>query len=309
MDLLDKKILAELLKNSRIPITQLSKRVRSSREVVNYRIERMVNSGIIIKFITNINTDLLGFISGAVFLNIRMAKEEEFKKFIKSFEFLSWGGTFSGAWRMGIDIYGRDNVEIDANFNKIFTKFKSEILTHRLAIYKAKYFMHEKYFGYNNLERKTFHSVYTPDEIDKQILSLLSENSRIDTISIASKLKLSAPAIAKRIKNLENNKFILRYSLFLDISKLGLFQYSIFIINNEEKDKLVTYLKVHPKVNFIAEYIGDPFLEFGLFVDDSYKLRTLLQQIEESFPNNRIHDVFLIQNEFLSIGPPKCVFG
>jgi hypothetical protein len=57
-----------------------------------------------------------------------------------------------------------------------------------------------------------------------------------------------------------------------------------------------------------VEYIGDPFLEFGIVVKDPYMLRPILQEIEESFPDNRIQDVFLIQNEFLSIGPPKCVF-
>ena len=76
----------------------------------------------------------------------------------------------------------------------------------------------------------------------------------------------------------------------------------------ESKNRLLSYLAHHPAIPFVIEYIGDPFIEFGIVVDNPYFLRTALQQIEESFPQNRLMDVFLIQKEFLSIGPPAIVF-
>ena len=45
-----------------------------------------------------------------------------------------------------------------------------------------------------------------------------------------------------------------------------------------------------------------------IIVKNAYDLREVLQKIEESFPDNRIKEVFLIQKEMLSIGIPKCVF-
>ncbi len=39
-----------------------------------------------------------------------------------------------------------------------------------------------------------------------------------------------------------------------------------------------------------------------------YDLREILEDIEEAFPNNRIIEISLFQKEFVSIGPPACVF-
>lgn len=63
-----------------------------------------------------------------------------------------------------------------------------------------------------------------------------------------------------------------------------------------------------PLFPFVAEYIGSPFLEFGVFVDNPYDLRKILQEVEEVFPNNKILEVSLFQQELVSIGPPKCIF-
>lgn len=49
-------------------------------------------------------------------------------------------------------------------------------------------------------------------------------------------------------------------------------------------------------------------MEFGLFVKDPYELRGKLQEIEETFPNNRVIEVSLFQKELVSIGLPLCVF-
>lgn len=61
-------------------------------------------------------------------------------------------------------------------------------------------------------------------------------------------------------------------------------------------------------ISFIAEYVGYPFVKFRLFVKDSYELRNKLQEIEENFPNNRVIEISLFQKEFVSVGPPSCVF-
>ena len=84
MDSLDKKILSELMRNSRTPVTQLAKKVRSSREVVNYRISKMQKNGIILKFVTEIDTNLLGYQSASAFINIKAKKENELKEFVKT---------------------------------------------------------------------------------------------------------------------------------------------------------------------------------------------------------------------------------
>ena len=61
MDEKDKKILAELDKNSRIPINQLAKHVGVSKEVANYRLKRLVKDKVVFDFYAQLDFQQLGF--------------------------------------------------------------------------------------------------------------------------------------------------------------------------------------------------------------------------------------------------------
>jgi DNA-binding Lrp family transcriptional regulator len=308
MDKLDSKILLELTKNSRIAFTVLAKKLRTSREVLNYRIDRLKEKKIILNFVTEIDVERLGYVAAAVFINIRIEKEKEFKDFLERCGFVSWVAELSGVWNFGLSIYGGNNNELDEKFNLIYNKFKESINDHRFTLHKNSSFFYEKYFD-GKYEFKLNKENYNVDDKDKIILKKLSKNSRISVVDLATNLKLSAPAVIKRIKNLEKSGYILKYSIFVDLSKLNFYQYSVFIRNNiENKTKLNSYLSNHKNISFIAEYIGDNFLEFGIVVNNPYDLRVILRDIEESFPDNRIIEVSLFQKEFLSVGSPRIVF-
>ncbi|AAR39081.1 NEQ229 [Nanoarchaeum equitans Kin4-M] len=59
------------------------------------------------------------------------------------------------------------------------------------------------------------------DSIDIKILSILEENARTKFTDIAKTLNLTEAAIRKRIKKLEENQIIKRYSIDIDYKKLG----------------------------------------------------------------------------------------
>lgn|SRR5690606_1905333 len=60
------------------------------------------------------------------------------------------------------------------------------------------------------------------DSIDTQILQMLRRNSRESFATIGKKVELSAPAIGKRVKQLEDKGIILGYSLKLNDEKFGI---------------------------------------------------------------------------------------
>lgn len=59
------------------------------------------------------------------------------------------------------------------------------------------------------------------DDIDKKILGMLQTNARESFATIGKTVELSAPAIGKRVKQLEDKEIILGYSLKLNHEKLG----------------------------------------------------------------------------------------
>ncbi|MBI2548626.1 winged helix-turn-helix transcriptional regulator [Candidatus Woesearchaeota archaeon] len=311
MDKIDTYLLRILMQDSRIPLTQLAKKLKVSREVATYRLNRLKKEGIILDFVTEINREKLGFVGAAVFVNVKATHQKRFKQFLAETPFVSWVAELSGVWSFGLSITAKTNAELDERFLQIYNTFKDAIIDHRFTLHRRSLFFYEKYFGASPKQRSNKqYKGYSIDNKDKIILKELAKNSRIGSVALSQKISLTAPAITKRMKQLEASGHIENYSLFVDISKLGLFQYSIFIINKniDEKQKLINYLTQHTHVSFLAEYVGDPFLEFGLFVKDPYQLREKLQEIEENFPNNRVIEVSLFQKEFVSVGPPLCVF-
>lgn len=309
MDKLDKKILAALMQNARQPITQLAKKLKISREVATYRIRKLQERGVIKAFITKINAEQLGYTYASLFLTLKAGGEQAFKEYIKTCPFAAWTSAFAGTWNLGVGIYGKNIEEIHHNFTTIHKQFKEYIIDHRLTIHKHTAQFYEKYIGASKHQRPKKSSAFILDDKDKRILKLLAQDARLDTVTLADDLDLSAPAVAKRIKKLEQAGYIEGYSLFLDPASLGLYQFSIFITNrNKDYKDISAYLAAHPNVSFIITYIGDPFLEFGIIVDDPFKMRSVLQEIASAFPDNKVTETFLIQDEILSIGLPACVF-
>jgi len=310
LDKLDFKLLAELMKNSRAPVTILAKKLKASREVTTYRMNKLVKEGIILHFITEINIQKLGYVGAAVFVDIRATREKEFRTYLEKNHSVSWVAELSGVWSYGLSIYGKNNEEIDNKFLELYTRFKEDIIDHRITFHKQSHFFYGKYFNEIPIITKEKITTGKIDKIDKKILQALSTNARLDYVELSKRISLTAPAIAQRIKQLEKQGIIQKYSIFIDLMKLGIFQYSIFIVNKKISDqsKLLAYLSEYPQVSFIAEYIGEQFLEFGLFVKNPYELRTHLQKIEESFPDNRVIEISLFHHEFVSVGPPSCVF-
>ena len=73
LDKKDKKILSILSKNSRLPLTRVRKEVMLSRDGIDYRIKRLVDKNVILKFSPLINYRSLGYYDFHVFIIIALS--------------------------------------------------------------------------------------------------------------------------------------------------------------------------------------------------------------------------------------------
>lgn len=311
LDKIDTKLLLALVRNSRAPISSIAKQARVSRDFANYRIKRLSKLGIIRDFTTDINTKKLGYSSAVFFLSIKVEKERDFLDYINSLDFVSWASTHLGFWSIGLAIYGKDNDEVEERFQEIFQKYKENITNHRFEFYKDTKFFTEKYFAEKTIIKEQSKRIeYNLDDYDKIILKLLSKNSRISTVEMAKSIPLTPVAIANRISKLEKSEYIKGYSVHINVFKLNLSLFIFFIKNNnlENRNKLYAYLENHNNVSMLLDYIGNPFIEFSIFADNPYKIRSTLQEIKETFPENELVDFFMTQEDFISFGAPRCVF-
>lgn len=82
------------------------------------------------------------------------------------------------------------------------------------------------------------------NNIDFQILRLLSENSRIQWKDLGEKIHMTGQAVGNRIKKLEDSGVIKAYSLIIDEMKLG-FSYTAFVIiymKTANHEKFINFL-------------------------------------------------------------------
>jgi Lrp/AsnC family leucine-responsive transcriptional regulator len=59
------------------------------------------------------------------------------------------------------------------------------------------------------------------DQIDKKILDILQDDSRITNVQLSMQVGISPPAMLERVKRLESNGVIRKYVALVDASKIG----------------------------------------------------------------------------------------
>ncbi len=322
MDLIDKKILNELINNSRNNISQISKKVRLSRENTTYRIKKLEEKGIIKEYIANINYKSVGFQQSSIFVEFsKITKEKEYEliRFLKQKEQISWIGLLMGKWNLTFDIFTRNDEEIDSFLMKFLNKFENNIENYIiLKIKEARYFFN-KIVG--NKTKKVFNNKKEKQSVEKDvknilILKELNNNPKIKYTEIAEKLKLTPNAIKKRIKQLEENKIIEQYTVSINLHKFNLEWHGLQIKLTKPTKKTETKLKIHlqfeDKVIFYYQYYKTGTYDFdvGIAVKNPSELRDFINKLREEFAEEiKIINKFIVLEEESSQKIAKNVFN
>lgn len=97
------------------------------------------------------------------------------------------------------------------------------------------------------------------DEIDKKIIQDLIRNARISCSEIARQVGLSDVAISKRIRRLEENRVILRYTTIVDPIKIGYSKVSYTGLNVRPENLIdvINSLKERDYIKYLAVTTGD----------------------------------------------------
>ena len=126
LDVKDKKILAILSTNSRMPLTQIARKTGLSRDAVDYRINRLIKEEIIIRFFPNINYEVLGLYIFHIFFLVDEKDPEEkikFIEYIKSHPNVFSLIEYTDNWDFEVSIIAKNLIEFDTTILQICSKF------------------------------------------------------------------------------------------------------------------------------------------------------------------------------------------
>lgn len=132
---------------------------------------------------------------------------------------------------------------------------------------------------------KSFHGerkfILQLDNIDFQILRLLSENSRIQWKDLGAKIHMTGQAVGNRIKKLEESGVIKAYSLIVDEMKLGL-SYTAFVIiymKTANHDSFIRFINGQKEAVEAHRVSGEGCYHLKIKVDSQEQLNVFLNKI------------------------------
>lgn len=133
------------------------------------------------------------------------------------------------------------------------------------------------------------------DKTDKKILDLLSQNVRIPISQIGREVGLTENAIKYRIKRLEDDFYIKKYTLLLNPDRFGKNLMSMFFINAtpEKLSEVVIKLKEAAQLTNVYVTTGHyPIFALGYFQDN--------QELND-FVKNKLSDIKIREVEIMTV--------
>ena len=298
LDLKDRKILYQLDLNCRQSNTHIGKKVGLSKEVVNYRIKRMQDNGIINCFWTAINSLKLGYYAFRIYINFLDVSPDIKNGMIRHFK------NYKNVWMLHsakgpvdleVIIWVNDIYNFNLFWNKTLDRYGNYFENYTISILTQVTCLKKSYLLLDNYKKsdRDFYSISCVgnpvkiDELDYHLLNEIAINARIPLVELAEKFNSTSQTINYKIKNMMNKGIILAFRLGVDISKLGLRNCTIdiFLKDHSKGKQIEDYLKGNPYVENIMDMtIGLCDFNFELMVKNIDSLTQIIEDIDSRFP-------------------------
>lgn len=291
LDLRDKKLLWELDRNSRQTLGELAKKLSLSKEAVYYRVKNLENRKIITGYTAVIALNKLGLMQAKIlikFNNATKAKKDEIIDYLKRHKNTNWVASCYGAYDLIAGFVVRDLYEFGAMRDDFLSAYSNYILSADTSIMLQSEVYGKKYLLGMRQDKKQYAG--KPDKIklektDFEILKLLSKNARMKIVDMASALKTTARIAMYRLKQLEKNGVIQKYTISINHELLGIsfFKSFVYLSGTKNKKQILNYFAsndyCYANVEALANWNFEP--EFEVYGNDVYY--TVMSELEEKF--------------------------
>lgn len=307
LDVKDQKILAELDKNCRQSDAKIAKKVWMSQQVVSYRINRLMKSGVIRQFYAVIDVTKIGYSLYKAYFklqNITKEKEDEIKQFLISHNNVLWAGACGGAWDLSVTILAKNAAELDKILKGFISRFNTNILYKTvILVVEAPHFLKSDKedakvlsFGGDNEKAEL-------DDIDKRILSILSLNARMPYIELSESAKITLDIARYRVRRLIDSGIIKGFRVWINQDVIGKQFYKLLLsLQNatpEREKTLLGFCKRSANIGYALKTIGAWDIEFEYYVDDNKELHESIVHLRNSFQDIiRSYEPLLIFDEY-----------
>lgn len=296
LDKTDFKLLYELEQDSRQTLSQIAKKLKTSQQVISYRVQQLQKDKVITEFYTIINIAKLGYSSYRTMIRLGNITDTAYSSLIQYFENhgnVLWLVECGGKYDLIVNILAKNPMDYNKFLSDIKSKFKEIILDYDLLLTiegvnlgrdylleKQRSIKQRPYFG-----REI--SIEKLDNLDLNILNLISKNARLNSVEISIKLKVSNNTVINRVKEMRKEGVIQGYKPLLHLEKIGYLGYKSLIkfypITEEQEKKIISYLNYNNNVVGMLRMVGQWDFEIEFEVKSREEMLKFTREIRTIF--------------------------
>ncbi len=327
LDALDRKILYWMDCDCRTSARSLARKLRVSPSRLHYRLQQLVQDGVIKSFVTVINYRLLGYRSYGVHYKLRELGPDEVEHVMRKIardprvlDMFLCEGTFNAH----IAFLAKELEETEDIIWDVRDQLSKYIVEERRTIRLKSYLYHRSELLPRHSEepdRSVLTMEKTPqpaqlDEDDRRILTAMSVHADWPVWKIAKAAGVSGPKAYARIKRLEGAGIIQGYRLVLDPNTPGFAYFRVVVklhyIPPERRDELMKFLQSLPSIDRCTFTYGDYDLSYDLLVENTAALREVMNQVYGKFRNEIITQEWvrvsrIIKFSYFQTGMPQRI--
>ncbi len=282
LDQKDKQFLYYLEKNSRESLSSIGRKIRVSKELLKYRLQRLEKEGIIKRFETIINQFAMGFEQYRILCTVQ-DPDRFIKQIQKNFDVLIRRRRLS-KWNIDVAVWAKTNAEFEKQMQEIIStqaeiqNISIMVITKRFSLLHAIIHNKQEYTELQKLKNDV-------DEKSSQLLSYVKNDARIQAIDLAKKLDISAVAVAKKLKKLQKDSIIIGTRVVINTKILNYSQFQIhFSCVNKTDVSQIQYALLESKyVTGLRRLIGEFDLEVVVECQNSFELAEFVEKIQSQF--------------------------
>lgn len=301
LDVIDRKIVYLLSQNARFSDSSIAKALKTSKEVVHYRIKRMQKEGFLCGFITLVADRALGQVVNTVDLQLHPGFEPaELVQKLVSDSRVSHVKHYNTQLDLQFGVTTNSAHEFAAFFEIFLEQHHRIIKDYTISI-----ILEESYTGLDFIldgikdlplvaERKgsSFQKEfmdapehdYLPDEKDRTILNALRLNARLPLLQLAQKVHLAAPSVQRRISAMVQSRVIKAFIPYAQFSYLGYQWHTLHLrTKNLSQEQLLQFLRQHPNGVWLSRRLGKWNYHVTIFARNNTEFNAVVQELCRTF--------------------------
>lgn len=318
MDALDINILSCLDSNARQSTSDIARSVRHGRDIVEYRIDKMIRGRVILKTRALIDPAATGKTVFKTYFKLQQLCSEidALIEYLQRCEFVTCFAETMGGWDLIVNMVADSPHAFSECLKKITTQWHRLIREVRFSVITDYHAFSRPGTGAFKKNRAIFHTCGIArqpvlDPLDEKIITLLSQDARISLADISKITNAHVATVKSRIEDLEEKRIIVGYRTSVDRRALGMQVFKILIedtaIDPKQLLKLREAVAHIPEILCFIEQVGLYTVEMNLEAKDYDSCDDVLNILFKSFEQIMKHSmVLLVRSEiFNTFSAPK----